>query len=162
MLEFIYYVNEMKKSNIKLNTEQMEKSLLYHFSKIGYAVCPRFFTADSYEKDLMCVNLKEKFGMEIEIKISLSDFKADFNKKHKHNYKYNKYFYFAIPAYLYSEKIIELLSENSGLLLVFEKNKIRIAKRAKLNKNFTKIDDKFINRFLYCSTNRFYYYMSKK
>jgi hypothetical protein len=65
--------------------------------------------------DVYGVN-ESRFGLEIEIKVSLSDFKRDLGKR-KWNYQWisPKFFYFMVPRSL-TEKVRSLLPEGAGLL----------------------------------------------
>jgi len=82
-----------------------------------------------HECDLL-VCTKAGYLHEIEIKISLSDLKADKKKAHQHLSKKIKCLYFAIPENL--EPHIEHIPERAGILLVRDKwrlTKIREAQR---------------------------------
>lgn len=73
-----------------------------------------------HECDLLICN-KNKYCTEIEIKISVADFKKDFEKRHQHKDYYNriKYFYYAVPHYIY-EKIKDLVPDHAGLIVINE------------------------------------------
>lgn len=66
-----------------------------------------------YEMDLITVS-KQGIANEIEIKISLSDLKADKNKTHGHENQRTKRLYFAIPESIY-EQAIEFIPEHAGI-----------------------------------------------
>lgn len=70
----------------------------------------------NHECDILMVS-KNNYLSEIEIKVSVEDFKKDFSKKHQHKDKRIKYQYFAIP-YDLKDNLINLISENFGILLV--------------------------------------------
>jgi len=66
---------------------------------------------------LLIINCKTGVATEVEIKISVSDLKADFKKAHKHESKRIKYLYYAIPLTMLSSAI-ELLDERVGIITV--------------------------------------------
>lgn len=61
----------------------------------------------NYEADLIYIN-KRRYVSEIEIKISMSDFKADFKKKVYHNSDIVRQFYYLFPDDLYRENSEEI------------------------------------------------------
>lgn len=73
-----------------------------------------------HECDLLICS-KNRYCTEIEIKVSVADFKKDFEKRHQHRDKYNriKYFYYAVPHYIY-DKIKDLVPEHAGLIIIHE------------------------------------------
>lgn len=101
---------------------------------------------------LICT--KAGYLIEVEIKISRSDLKADQKKKHKHNRSSVKEFYFAIPSTM--EKDINLIPEDAGIILVypeeegywanyyhppiFIRTKPKLLREAVINKNAKPID----------------------
>lgn len=60
-----------------------------------------------YEADLIYIN-KRRYVSEVEIKISMSDFKADFKKKVYHNSDIVRQFYYLFPNDLYIENSQEI------------------------------------------------------
>jgi hypothetical protein len=70
----------------------------------------------THEVDLLVVR-KSGVAIEIEIKVSLQDFKADFNKRHHHQERLNRIseFYYAMPKELYL-KCKDLIPENAGVI----------------------------------------------
>lgn len=74
-----------------------------------------------YEADLIILT-KSGCLYEVEIKISLSDLKADFKKRRFHDDKRIKYVYYAVPHYLL-EKAEPLIPEWAGILAIKPKAK---------------------------------------
>ena len=78
-----------------------------------------------FSADFLAVNKNNEL-IEIEVKISISDLKADFKKK-KHEYYKNenkdftpKYFYYCVPEYLVEDSLIVSLSLSSiSTLLIY-------------------------------------------
>jgi len=63
-----------------------------------------------YEADFVVLS-KSGYLTEVEIKRSWEDFKADFNKKHKHDAEQVYYFYYCVPESIYGKVVEFLLSE---------------------------------------------------
>jgi hypothetical protein len=115
-----------------------------------------------YEKDLVVV-YPSGWAVEVEIKISIADLRADQKKRHKHNSQYMRQLYFALPLSIYQKKeelVNSLLPDKAGLIVVSNEifpesgytpylNKYptaawrcNSAKSASVNKNARKLDDK--------------------
>lgn len=89
-----------------------------------------------HECDMLIVRIQTGFAVEVEIKRSKADLKADFKKEHKHNDDRIKEFYYALPEELI-ESCKELIPETAGLIsvrLYRKKYKAEIIKKAKINK----------------------------
>ncbi|MDY4011348.1 MAG: MmcB family DNA repair protein [Fusobacterium gastrosuis] len=118
----------------KITTSQMELLVYEYFEKSSLVVVPRFDSMNgcryedktsiwgtryerivNHECDILSVS-KKLFLREIEIKVSVSDFKADFKKKHQHLDENIKHFYYAVPDYIL-DKIKPLVPENAGILV---------------------------------------------
>lgn len=71
----------------------------------------------SHEVDMLILR-KSGIAIEVEIKISLQDFKADMNKQHQHKEALNRitYFYYAMPEILYN-KCKNLIPKNAGVIV---------------------------------------------
>lgn len=90
----------------------------------GQIVVPNVLL-NSYEADFITIT-KSDYLIEVEIKISISDFRADFKKKHYHDCPNVNALYYAIPKELY-EKHKEEIDEScekvgAGIILIAEKN----------------------------------------
>ncbi len=103
-----------------------------NFSRLGY-----------FEADVFMVSSANLLVTEFEVKISLSDFKADFKKTAKHYRLKNRttydhcripsYFYYSCP---YGLIPLDLIPEYAGLVYVLEGGKIETIKAApKLHDN---------------------------
>ena len=81
------------------------------------------FKGVRHEADLIWIN-ENDYLTEVEIKVSYSDFLADFKKKEKHITKYTKAVYYAFPWDMYKEneeKIKQMLVEKfpeAGVIIV--------------------------------------------
>lgn len=119
----------------KITTEQMELLVYDFFEKSSLVIVPRFDPMNGcyyenktsvygkkyvriveHECDMLSVS-KKMFLREVEIKVSVSDFKADFKKKHNHGGNI-KQFYYAVPYYILS-KIEKDIPENAGILVAY-------------------------------------------
>jgi hypothetical protein len=94
-----------------------------------------------WESDLLVIN-SQGYLEEVEIKISLTDFKADFtNKKEKHKRiasdktRLHKFWY-CVPFEL-RDKVIDLVPSYAGLLYISKANGVCTAKKAPTLKNGT-------------------------
>ena len=99
-----------------------------------------------YEADFITIT-KSNYLIEVEIKISISDFRADFNKKHYHDCPEVNALYYALPQELYEKHKAEIKEScekvGAGIILICEE-KIsngysyehlkRFAKKPKLRK----------------------------
>jgi len=96
-----------------------------------------------HEMDV-CVVRKSGYMIEIEIKRSVHDMKADFKKKHEHKDTGNRIaeLYYAIPIKLL-EKCITLIPEDAGIITCHKYNnklsRAHIERRAKRIKNCRKL-----------------------
>ena len=77
-----------------------------------------------YEADFITIT-KSHYLIEVEIKISISDFRADFKKKHYHDCPEVNALYYALPIELYKkhkEEVEELCEKvGAGIILIAEK-----------------------------------------
>ena len=72
----------------------------------GQIVVPNVLLG-SYEADFITIT-KSDYLIEVEIKISISDFRADFKKKHYHDCPEVKKLYYALPKELYEKHNSEI------------------------------------------------------
>lgn len=103
----------------------------------------------SWESDYLALT-KSGYWYEVEVKISRSDFKADFKKTKKHqtlkrenNGKCPNYFYYAVPEGLIS---VDEVPEYAGLIYITQYGQLKTAKIAPvLHKEKLQLDlqDKF-------------------
>lgn len=104
----------------------------------GYVTIPNVLLMDKgmYEADFIYIN-KHDYLTEVEIKISISDFKADFEKKHYHDNPKVRALYYAIPKELFykHEKTILNMTRSVGAgVIVCEKTTCSVYEKAKLRK----------------------------
>jgi hypothetical protein len=106
--------------NRKYTTHELEVEIAKYFNYFKNLIIPCvYFPSQSYghECDLLVIT-KAGYAIEIEIKISLCDLKADMQKIHNHNSKKLRYLYFAIPQNL--EIHIEYIPSKAGILVLYD------------------------------------------
>lgn len=96
-----------------------------------------------YEADMVVLR-KSGYAIEIEIKISAADIKADLQKRHQHDSDLFKELWFAVPEKLENHDHIPL---TAGIISVywddrFRSYRARITRGAYINKTARKWDDK--------------------
>jgi hypothetical protein len=97
-----------------------------------------------HEVDLLVVT-QCGYAWEIEIKTSLSDLKADGNKKHGHYSEKIKRLYFAVPEEL-EEQALKYIPERAGLFVIINKEYVKLIKPAKINTMARKLTDEEIKK----------------
>ena len=101
---------------------QAELGCYYGVEK-GQIVVPNVLL-NSYEADFITIT-KSDYLIEVEIKISISDFRADFKKKHYHDCPEVNALYYALPIELYKkhkEEVEESCEKvGAGIILIAEK-----------------------------------------
>lgn len=102
--------------------------------------------AGLHECDLLII-LKSKWAVEVEIKISKSDMKADLKKKHNHKSIKIGELYYAMPKDIY-EQCKDLIPEHAGIITVDEYNRASFARCAKKNPDARKMTDEEISGIL--------------
>ena len=144
-----------------MTTPEMEKLIYTYFESRSLAIVPKVTKnngwldteADpmiwknivNHECDMLIVT-KNRYLTEVEIKISLSDLKADFKKKHQHKDKNIKNFYYAFPEEM-KEKALKLIPKEYGILIAVKKEcgipyrKIECYRKPKINKEAKPIND---------------------
>ena len=112
-------VTKLKEPKFKpLRTIEMEVAIAKYFNPRQNIIVPNISWGFlSHEADLYIIR-PSGYAVEVEIKISKSDFLADFKKKHNHNDKGNHIseFYYAIPIKLYDE-CVNLIPKDAGILV---------------------------------------------
>lgn len=98
---------------------------------------------NDYEMDMLIVT-PAKYCYEVEIKTSLSDLKADFQKRHFHDSDKVKYFYYAVPKDLMSADLLCYLPLRSGLFVI-DANKARLKLKPGCLNNSTLTDAEYLH-----------------
>ena len=144
-----------------MTTPEMEKLVYWYFQDSSLVIVPKISGNNwwldtesdpiiwknivNHECDMLIVT-KKCYLTEVEIKISLSDLKADFKKKHQHKDENIKNFYYAFPEEM-KEKALELIPKECGILIAVKKEagipyrKIECYRKPKINKEAKPIND---------------------
>lgn len=137
-----------------MDSKAITKALNQKFDNAHYLVNNVYFFGGSYcETDLLVVQ-KSGLIFDIEIKISRSDFFADFKKSEKHSllsgsktqeYLPNK-FYYAVPKDLVS---VNEVPYYAGLIYVDDFNSLEVKKAPFLHKNKLEFRKRLSDKFYY-------------
>ncbi len=151
-----------------MTTPETEKLIYWYFEKSSLVIVPKVSgnnwwldtEADpmiwknivNHECDMLIVS-KNQYLTEVEIKISLSDLRADFKKEHQHKDENIKNFYYAFPEEM-KDKAIELIPEEAGILIAVKKHlnsgyeyrDIKCYRKPKINKEAKPINDIVLSR----------------
>lgn len=142
-----------------MTTHKMESLIYIYFESGSLVIVPKISKNNywfdnktmlwkeivNHECDMLIVT-KNYYLTEVEIKISLSDLKADFKKKHQHKDENIKNFYYAFPEEM-KEKALELIPKECGILIAVKKKcsipcrKIECYRKPKINKEAKSIND---------------------
>lgn len=151
---------DLKAYGGKIRTIEIEESLSRFFDVRKCIIVPNIsWGLELRETDLLVIT-KSGCAKSIEIKISKSDFNADFKKKHDHTDHKNriKEFYFAIPIEMY-EYCKPLIPEHVGIITC-ERHKTNsivvshIKRQAKTTPKSIKLTELEINKVLRLSVYR--------
>jgi hypothetical protein len=126
------------KKRKQITARDIEVALAKHFQYWRNIIVPNISNGLwIHECDLLVIS-EAGYMTEIEIKISVSDMKKDFEKLHQHRDRRNriKQFYYAVPKSMILHKVIELIPEHAGILYVdFYQDVLRVYvhRNAKIN-----------------------------
>ena len=167
-----------------ITTAQMELLIYKYFEKSSLVIVPKFsrLNAVRYDDNTKCLGYRSEnivphecdmlmvtknyFLREVEIKVSVSDFKADFKKKHNHEGNI-KQFYYGVPYYIL-DKIKDLVPEQAGILVaeynaeLSERWRLRKHKEASNNLSATPIDDKKLNLIFRIGYLKYWFYRKRE
>lgn len=103
--------------DLPLTSALIEVSLARYFDyRRNYIVPNVHWGLNLHECDILVVT-KAGYATEVEIKVSVADMRADFDKPHGHRSNRIKQLYYCVPQPL-QEKILPLVPEHAGLLVV--------------------------------------------
>lgn len=132
-----------------LTSTEIEIYLSNYFNYRQNTIIPNIsYGLGVHECDLFVIR-KSGYVVEIEIKISVQDIKADLKKEHKHKSKKIRELYFAIPKEL--EHAIKYIPEHAGIITIekhldFKPATIRTIRSAKLNTDARKLTTEEIQK----------------
>jgi hypothetical protein len=108
----------MKVIESKMRSIDIELAVVALLNYRVYTIVPNvsWGMGFNHECDLLALDSKGRFT-EIEIKVSASDLKADFNKKHGHQSSIISRLFYAMPIEL-CQKYSEIIPSNFGIIAV--------------------------------------------
>lgn len=154
-----------KRKQTLLTKEQVSELLLQQHLR-GWKSNPKYIVENLYvfgwESDML-IKTRSGYWYEVECKISFADFKNDFkNKRQKHEllktgdekHRRPNYFYYCVPWYL-SGKVLPLLPDYAGLIVLTENGKLKEVKRAPMlhNNKYTNEELNLCDKFYYAYRN---------
>jgi hypothetical protein len=167
-----------------MTTAEMEKLIYWYFQDSSLVIVPKISgnnwwldtEADpmiwrnivNHECDMLIVT-KNHYLTEVEIKISLSDLKADFKKKHQHKDENIKNFYYAFPEEM-KEKAIDLIPEEAGILIAVKKyfhngeeyREIKCYRKSQINKKAKPINEIVLSKIYRLGYLRYWNYRTSR
>ena len=165
-----------------MTTPEMEKLVYWYFQDSSLVIVPKISGNNwwldtetdpmiwrsivNHECDMLIVT-KNHYLTEVEIKISLSDLKADFKKKHQHKDENIKNFYYAFPEEM-KEKALELIPKDCGILIAVKKEcgipyrKIECYRKPKINKEAKPVNDIVLSKIYRLGYLRYWNYRMSK
>jgi len=102
--------------------------------------------AGIHECDLLVIK-RSKWAIEIEIKISKSDMKADLKKEHQHKHELISKLYYAMPVDIY-EQCKDIIPIYAGIYVIDNSLFVKCIREATINKDARKLTDKEITNIL--------------
>ena len=134
----------------KMHAGDIELAIAHRFGYRRYFIVPNISWGlwFMHELDMLVVS-PANWATEVEIKISVSDLKADQKKRHDHYSTRIRYLYFAVPEDL-QEKALALIPDRAGLIIVRHdvpgqklptSRKTEIVRSPKTNKAARKLND---------------------
>ena len=141
----------------KITTSEIETRVAAFFGYRECIIVPNIsWGMNLHECDLLIIR-KSGYGIEVEIKVSKSDLKADTKKGHNHIDRLDRLseLYFAIPDYM--KDCIEYIPERAGILVLIKNDwglNISILRKAQVNKNRRKFTDEEMLKIAHLGTMR--------
>lgn len=119
-----------------MTTKELEYAINKHYSESSKIITTNLTKNSavvSHECDVVVVT-KSYYLLEFELKITKSDLKKDFQKKHSHECDNIKKTFFVVPKEL--EDCIELIPERFGVIIVNKKTRIDKSGKIPLEKTY--------------------------
>lgn len=119
-----------------MTTKELEYAINRHYSESSKIITTNLTKNSgvvSHECDVVVVT-KSYYLLEFELKITKSDLKKDFQKKHSHECDNIKKTFFVVPKEL--EDCIELIPERFGVIIVNKKTRIDKSGKIPLEKTY--------------------------
>lgn len=130
----------------KMHAGDIEIAIAHRYGWRRYFIVPNVHWGLNFRHELdMLIVSPAGWATEIEIKVSVSDLKADQKKAHCHESNRIRLLYFAVPEHL-QIKALELIPRRAGLIIVrpdtvpYAARKTEIIKSPKTNKAARKLN----------------------
>jgi hypothetical protein len=147
----------------KLKSVDIALAVANHFSYLRNIIVPNISHSlfPCQEVDVLVV-MPSRWAIEVEIKVSFSDIKADLHKRHSHWNKLIRQTYFAIPRELaVREEVLEAIPSMFGVLSVDDTSHITCIRAAALNKQAVKLTEEQVRTVMRMATLRVWSLTSK-
>lgn len=141
--------------------EEIEVALSWHFDVQKCICMPQLTMFFEHEIDFLAVR-KTGYAVEVEIKRSVADMKAEDKKKHNHESNKIVELYYCFPKDIL-EQCIPLVPDHAGILYVYKTSRwvVRVERSPLRNKDARKLTDKEINKILRYSNYRIWNFKKK-
>ncbi len=110
-----------------------------------------------YEADFLYIT-KNNYLYEVEVKISIEDFRADQKKKHYHDHPDVRGFYYCIPEKIFTKHGDEIIqtckSKGAGLIVKMDSTGLKVFQKAKQRKDVAPLDQWHIIYYLRLFANK--------
>lgn len=111
----------------------------------------------NYEADFLYIT-KNNYLYEVEVKISIEDFRADQNKKCYHDHPDVRGFYYCIPEKIFTKHGDEIIqtckSKGAGLIVKMDSTGLKVFQKAKQRKDVAPLDQWHIIYYLRLFANK--------
>jgi hypothetical protein len=142
-----------KKSRaINMTSQHIEIAVAKHFCYRRQLIVPNVSWGMGlrYEADVVVLRPSD-WGIEVEIKISGADIKADLKKKHQHDSNLFKELWFAVPTELNNHYCIP---SHAGILSIDNRQRVTVIRKPVANKNARKWTPKQRMKLLHLASMR--------
>lgn len=125
---------------------EIELALSRYFNISKHICMPASTIFFNHEIDFLAIR-KSGYAIEVEIKRSVSDMKAESKKDHNHESNKIKELYFAFPDKIF-DKCVPLVPEHAGILKIYFWGywRVSLEKKPKPNPNARKLTESEINK----------------
>ena len=124
-----------------ISTTEIEIAVAKYFGFLTKIIVPNVCTVlNAHECDLLVV-YPSGWAIEVEIKRSKSDVKADLKKYHTHISNKIRALYFALPVEIYKE-CIDYIPEKAGILIVKDNGIVECVRKPKVSQFAMKLTEK--------------------
>jgi len=132
---------------ITVNAKEIEFAIAKYYNPRQCNIVPNVsWGVGLHECDLLVIK-PSKWAIEIEIKISKADLKADLKKHHQHKHEMISQLYYAMPVSVY-EQSIDIIPTHAGIYVVDDNFHVKCIRESEKNKDSRKLTDEEITKIL--------------